>query len=76
MYKNLLPIIIIKYAIASPSEYQRICFNHKLEKSLGSNFLVEYIEITLIIKNNIIGIRIDFSILNLDMFFMLSPHFY
>lgn len=59
-----------------PIKYHNICFNHKLLKSAGSNLLVEYIDITLIIKNNIIGISTVFSILNLDIFLILSPHFY
>jgi len=52
--------------------YHIICFIQRYSYWLDNKFLVEYIEIILIMHNNIIGIRILYSILNLDMFLILS----
>ena len=60
------------YEIIKPIIYQAICFIQRYSNWFGNKFLVEYIENMLIIHNNIIGIRILYSILNLDMFLILS----
>ena len=52
--------------------YHNICLIHKFPSSIDNNSLVEYIDIILIIKNNIIGIRMLDSTLNLEMFLILS----
>ena len=57
--------------------YHNICFIHKNSNSLDNNDFVEYIDIMLMIHNNIIGIRILDSILNLDMFLIISlPNYF
>ena len=60
------------YEMVNPIIYQNICFIQRFENSLDNNVFVEYIEITLIIHNNIIGIKILYSILNLLMFLIRS----
>ena len=72
MYKNLLPKAIVVYAKNIPNEYHIICFIHKFSYSIDNRSFVEYMDTTLIIKNNIIGIKILDSTLNLDMFLILS----
>ena len=52
--------------------YHIICFIHRFWYSIDSNSFVEYIEIMLIMKNNIIGIKILDSTLNFDIFLILS----
>jgi hypothetical protein len=62
----------VEYARIIPIPYQIVCFIQRFCSSIPSNSLVEYIEIILIIKNKIIGIKILDSTLNFDMFLMLS----
>ena len=58
-----------------PNPYQTICFIQNVAYLAGSMLLVQYIDITLIMANNIIGINIDLDTANLDMFLILSPTF-
>lgn len=60
------------YEMVNPIIYQNICFIQRFENSLDNNVFVEYIEIILIIHNNIMGIKILYSILNLLMFLIRS----
>ena len=62
--------------IPNPIKYHTICLIHRFCNSCPSKFLVENIDITLIIKKIIIGMIILFSILNLDMFLIISPRLY
>ena len=63
---------MVEYAKIMPITYHIICFNHKFWYSIDNKSLVEYIDIILIIKNNMIGIKILYSTLNFDMFLILS----
>ena len=55
-----------------PRLYHTICLIHRFWYSIDNRSFVEYIEIILIIKNNIIGIMILDSTLNLEIFLILS----
>ena len=63
---------MVEYAKNIPILYHTVCLIHRFWSSIGNNSLVEYIDIILIIKNNIMGIKILDSTLNFDMFLILS----
>lgn len=63
---------MVEYARDNPITYHIICFNQRFWNSIPNRFLVEYIDIILIIKNNIIGIKILDSTLNFDIFLIVS----
>ena len=63
---------MVEYAKNIPILYHTVCLIHRFWYSIDNSSLVEYIDIILIIKNNMIGIIILDSTLNLDIFLILS----